>query len=193
MRRGEGVRERRDGEEEKKHQSFFSLIPQQTLHWIMLISRSILLILSLCVCLGVCVVDTDTPATERQGNSSSHTQTFQSPSRLRDAFKQEQENEEEPRSPYRDEIKESSSEITTSALSLQQSSKNLNLSLNTNNTINSMDTPPKSMSFQEVLNRAALLSRRRRSWIWNQFFVIEEYSGPEPVLLGRVRDTPRLI
>lgn len=29
-------------------------------------------------------------------------------------------------------------------------------------------------------------SRSRRSWIWNQFFVIEEYSGPEPVLIGRV-------
>ncbi|KAI4882655.1 hypothetical protein NFI96_014646 [Prochilodus magdalenae] len=28
-------------------------------------------------------------------------------------------------------------------------------------------------------------SRRRRSWIWNQFFVIEEYAGPEPVLIGR--------
>lgn len=30
-------------------------------------------------------------------------------------------------------------------------------------------------------------SRSRRSWIWNQFFVIEEYAGPEPVLIGRVR------
>lgn len=30
-------------------------------------------------------------------------------------------------------------------------------------------------------------SRSRRSWIWNQFFVIEEYDGPEPVLIGRVR------
>lgn len=30
-------------------------------------------------------------------------------------------------------------------------------------------------------------SRRRRSWLWNQFFVIEEYRGPEPVLIGRVR------
>uniref|UniRef100_A0A8C7JPM3 Cadherin 24, type 2b n=1 Tax=Oncorhynchus kisutch TaxID=8019 RepID=A0A8C7JPM3_ONCKI len=29
-------------------------------------------------------------------------------------------------------------------------------------------------------------SRSRRSWIWNQFFVIEEYSGPEPVLIGRL-------
>ncbi|KAL0966342.1 hypothetical protein UPYG_G00294100 [Umbra pygmaea] len=32
-------------------------------------------------------------------------------------------------------------------------------------------------------------SRSRRSWIWNQFFVIEEYSGPEPVLIGRVLHT----
>lgn len=32
-----------------------------------------------------------------------------------------------------------------------------------------------------------LRSRSRRSWIWNQFFVIEEYAGPEPVLIGRVR------
>lgn len=30
-------------------------------------------------------------------------------------------------------------------------------------------------------------SRQRRSWLWNQFFVIEEYRGPEPVLIGRVR------
>lgn len=29
-------------------------------------------------------------------------------------------------------------------------------------------------------------TRRRRSWLWNQFFVIEEYQGPEPVLIGRV-------
>lgn len=29
-------------------------------------------------------------------------------------------------------------------------------------------------------------TRRRRSWLWNQFFVIEEYRGPEPVLIGRV-------
>ncbi|KAM6939341.1 cadherin-24-like [Lycodopsis pacificus] len=29
-------------------------------------------------------------------------------------------------------------------------------------------------------------TRRRRSWLWNQFFVIEEYRGPEPVLIGRL-------
>lgn len=32
--------------------------------------------------------------------------------------------------------------------------------------------------------------RTRRSWVWNQFFVIEEYSGPEPVLIGKVRVSP---
>lgn len=34
--------------------------------------------------------------------------------------------------------------------------------------------------------RSGPQSRRRRSWLWNQFFVIEEYRGPEPVLIGRV-------
>ncbi|KAM9762096.1 cadherin-24-like isoform 1-T1 [Menidia menidia] len=33
---------------------------------------------------------------------------------------------------------------------------------------------------------AAARPRRRRSWLWNQFFVIEEYRGPEPVLIGRL-------
>lgn len=28
--------------------------------------------------------------------------------------------------------------------------------------------------------------RSKRSWVWNQFFVIEEYTGPEPVLIGRL-------
>ncbi|CAM5154028.1 unnamed protein product, partial [Eretmochelys imbricata] len=30
------------------------------------------------------------------------------------------------------------------------------------------------------------LLRSRRSWVWNQFFVIKEYAGPEPVLIGRL-------
>ncbi|XP_034036449.1 cadherin-24-like isoform X2 [Thalassophryne amazonica] len=34
--------------------------------------------------------------------------------------------------------------------------------------------------------RAGPHSRHRRSWLWNQFFVIEEYRGPEPVLIGRL-------
>ncbi|MCI4387864.1 hypothetical protein PGIGA_G00078870 [Pangasianodon gigas] len=158
----------------------------------MLISRSVLLVLSSCVCLTVCVENADTPAprmvTERQGNPSSPTEASQSTDRHRDAFKQEQEDNKEPRSSHRDEIKGSVSESTTSALSLQQSSKNSNLGLKTDTTIDSTDIP-KPLSFQEVINGTVRLSRRRRSWIWNQFFVIEEYSGPEPVLLGRLRSS----
>ncbi|XP_078143745.1 cadherin 24, type 2b [Centroberyx gerrardi] len=36
------------------------------------------------------------------------------------------------------------------------------------------------------MERKGSRSRSRRSWIWNQFFVIEEYAGPEPVLIGRL-------
>ncbi|XP_034038465.1 uncharacterized protein LOC117521240 [Thalassophryne amazonica] len=39
---------------------------------------------------------------------------------------------------------------------------------------------------QERMERGGSRSRSRRSWIWNQFFVIEEYAGPEPVLIGRL-------
>ncbi|MEQ2199525.1 hypothetical protein XENOCAPTIV_001300, partial [Xenoophorus captivus] len=38
---------------------------------------------------------------------------------------------------------------------------------------------------RESLEAKRSRSRSRRSWIWNQFFVIEEYAGPEPVLIGR--------
>ncbi|XP_072297080.1 uncharacterized protein cdh24b isoform X2 [Eucyclogobius newberryi] len=37
-----------------------------------------------------------------------------------------------------------------------------------------------------ISDEKAVRSRSRRSWIWNQFFVIEEYAGPEPVLIGRL-------
>uniref|UniRef100_A0A4W4DWI3 Cadherin-22 n=1 Tax=Electrophorus electricus TaxID=8005 RepID=A0A4W4DWI3_ELEEL len=40
-----------------------------------------------------------------------------------------------------------------------------------------------------VQSRAVPRPRVRRSWIWNQFFVIEEYSGPEPVLIGRLHSS----
>lgn len=43
---------------------------------------------------------------------------------------------------------------------------------------------------EEPMQREGSRSRSRRSWIWNQFFVIEEYAGPEPVLIGRVRPAP---
>lgn len=30
--------------------------------------------------------------------------------------------------------------------------------------------------------------RNRRSWVWNQFFVLEEYTGNEPLYVGKVSD-----
>ncbi|XP_076846244.1 LOW QUALITY PROTEIN: cadherin-24 [Brachyhypopomus gauderio] len=41
----------------------------------------------------------------------------------------------------------------------------------------------------ESRTRTRTRARVRRSWIWNQFFVIEEYSGPEPVLIGRLHSS----
>ena len=41
---------------------------------------------------------------------------------------------------------------------------------------------------RDRMERKGSRSRSRRSWIWNQFFVIEEYAGPEPVLIGRVSE-----
>lgn len=31
-----------------------------------------------------------------------------------------------------------------------------------------------------------LLSRAKRGWVWNQMFVLEEFSGRDPILVGRV-------
>lgn len=33
---------------------------------------------------------------------------------------------------------------------------------------------------------AALLRRDKRGWVWNQFFVLEEYTGLEPLYIGKV-------
>lgn len=46
---------------------------------------------------------------------------------------------------------------------------------------------------RDRMERMGSRSRSRRSWIWNQFFVIEEYAGPEPVLIGRVRQKKNFI
>lgn len=35
--------------------------------------------------------------------------------------------------------------------------------------------------------------RRRRSWVWNQFFVLEEYTGDEPLYIGKVQKITQLI
>lgn len=33
---------------------------------------------------------------------------------------------------------------------------------------------------------AGLLRRVKRGWVWNQFFVLEEYTGLEPLYIGKV-------
>lgn len=38
-----------------------------------------------------------------------------------------------------------------------------------------------------------VLHRSKRGWVWNQFFVIEEYTGPDPVLVGRVGRNKQLL
>ncbi|XP_020323907.1 cadherin-20 [Oncorhynchus kisutch] len=35
-------------------------------------------------------------------------------------------------------------------------------------------------------NRAGLLRRVKRGWVWNQFFVLEEYTGLEPLYIGKL-------
>lgn len=34
--------------------------------------------------------------------------------------------------------------------------------------------------------RSPLLRRAKRGWVWNQFFVLEEYTGLEPLYIGKV-------
>ncbi|XP_038627827.1 cadherin-11 isoform X1 [Tachyglossus aculeatus] len=38
----------------------------------------------------------------------------------------------------------------------------------------------------ETGKEGQVLHRSKRGWVWNQFFVIEEYTGPDPVLVGRL-------
>lgn len=38
-----------------------------------------------------------------------------------------------------------------------------------------------------VHSQQGRMRRRRRSWVWNQFFVLEEYTGDEPLYVGKVR------
>nr|KAF6399061.1 cadherin 8 [Molossus molossus] len=40
--------------------------------------------------------------------------------------------------------------------------------------------PNRQSEEQRILNRS------KRGWVWNQMFVLEEFSGPEPILVGRL-------
>lgn len=39
---------------------------------------------------------------------------------------------------------------------------------------------------EESAGSSPLLQRVKRSWVWNQFFVLEEYTGLEPLYIGKV-------
>ncbi|CAI9162009.1 unnamed protein product [Rangifer tarandus platyrhynchus] len=54
-----------------------------------------------------------------------------------------------------------------------------------------MNQSPVLMSGSPLeLNRLSeeprILNRSKRGWVWNQMFVLEEFSGPEPILVGRL-------
>lgn len=38
----------------------------------------------------------------------------------------------------------------------------------------------------------ALAQRHKRSWVWNQFFVLEEFTGDEPLYVGKVRGSVKI-
>ncbi|XP_028908032.1 cadherin-8 isoform X1 [Ornithorhynchus anatinus] len=37
-----------------------------------------------------------------------------------------------------------------------------------------------------LIDDQRVLNRSKRGWVWNQMFVLEEFSGPEPILVGRL-------
>lgn len=44
-----------------------------------------------------------------------------------------------------------------------------------------------STGLKRLNEEQRVLNRSKRGWVWNQMFVLEEFSGPEPILVGRVR------
>lgn len=44
-----------------------------------------------------------------------------------------------------------------------------------------------STGLKRLTEEQRVLNRSKRGWVWNQMFVLEEFSGPEPILVGRVR------
>ncbi|XP_005300631.1 cadherin-8 isoform X1 [Chrysemys picta bellii] len=43
-----------------------------------------------------------------------------------------------------------------------------------------------SMGLSGLSGEQKVLNRSKRGWVWNQMFVLEEFSGPEPILVGRL-------
>lgn len=51
-------------------------------------------------------------------------------------------------------------------------------------------TPLKGRMRQRRQGRPRI-QRIKRGWVWNQFFVLEEYMGSDPQYVGKVGNTPR--
>ncbi|XP_033373096.1 cadherin-8 [Parus major] len=43
-----------------------------------------------------------------------------------------------------------------------------------------------STALKRLNEEQRVLHRSKRGWVWNQMFVLEEFSGPEPILVGRL-------
>ncbi|XP_065517300.1 cadherin-8 [Lathamus discolor] len=43
-----------------------------------------------------------------------------------------------------------------------------------------------STGLKKLNEEQRVLNRSKRGWVWNQMFVLEEFSGPEPILVGRL-------
>ncbi|XP_053934898.1 cadherin-8 isoform X1 [Cuculus canorus] len=43
-----------------------------------------------------------------------------------------------------------------------------------------------STGLKRLSEEQRVLNRSKRGWVWNQMFVLEEFSGPEPILVGRL-------
>ncbi|XP_056606402.1 cadherin-8 [Triplophysa dalaica] len=67
--------------------------------------------------------------------------------------------------------------ITCVPYSSMAPSNNQTQSLQTASTVILRNRPSEG---QRILNRA------KRGWVWNQMFVLEEFSGPDPILVGRL-------
>ncbi|KAF4090874.1 hypothetical protein AMELA_G00030600 [Ameiurus melas] len=50
----------------------------------------------------------------------------------------------------------------------------------------SLETSQSSESETSQLEGRHVLHRAKRGWVWNQMFVLEEFSGPDPILVGRL-------
>lgn len=53
-------------------------------------------------------------------------------------------------------------------------------------TLNSVPLRPASPK-PITASLGASLQRHKRNWVWNQFFVLEEYTGDDPLYVGKVR------